>query len=304
MSRWGPAPNATYTREHPGLTHRGAQDMMIVMPSSLSHPASRQRLDALLVARGLAESREKARALIMAGAVLVDDEPATKPGRVVADDAVLRVREDLPYVSRGGLKLVAALDSFGIDPAGLTAVDVGASTGGFTDCLLQRGAAHVIAVDVGYGQLAWKLRQDPRVTVVERTNVRNLQALPGEARVDLAVIDVSFIGLELVLPAVGRFLRPAGQAIALIKPQFEAGRSQVGKGGVVRDPAVHRAVLVRVLDWAATHGWAVRGLIRSPITGPKGNAEFLCLLARAPSSGAASMAALIDEALSSGDSAP
>lgn len=238
----------------------------------------KQRLDTLLVARGLAESRERARSLIMAGEVLVDDKPVTKPGTLVAGDANVRVRETLPYVSRGGLKLEAALDAFGLDPAGMVAVDVGASTGGFTDCLLRRGAAHVVAVDVGYGQLAWKLRADPRVTVLERTNVRHLQALPDGRLADLAVVDVSFIGLRLVLPAVARFLAPGGRIVALIKPQFEAGRGRVGKGGVVRDPEVHRQVLAEVLNWAVAQGWAVEGLIRSPITGPKGNVEFLCLL--------------------------
>ncbi len=238
----------------------------------------RQRLDTLLVDLGLAESREKARALIMAGSVLVDDTPAVKPGQPVPAGSQVRVKETLRYASRGGLKLEAALDAFAVDPAGLTAVDVGASTGGFSDCLLQRGAAHVYAIDVGYGQLAWKLRQDSRVTSLERSNVRTLQSLPGGALADLAVVDVSFIGLDLVLPAVARFLRPAGQAIVLIKPQFEAGKGLVGKGGVVRDPALHREVLRRVLGWASSHGWAVAGLIRSPITGPKGNVEFLALL--------------------------
>lgn len=250
------------------------------MGSRKARTGGSERLDKLLVARGLVESRERARALILAGQVLVDDQPATKPGRQVAVDACIRIRERLPYVSRGGLKLQAALDAFDLDPAGLVAADVGASTGGFTDCLLQRGAAHVYAIDVGYGQLAWKLRQDRRVTVLERTNIRYLKALPDGARVDLAVVDVSFISLELVLPAVARLLRPGGQVIALIKPQFEAGREQVGKGGVVRDPTVHRQVLARLLGWAVEQGWAVRGLIRSPITGPKGNVEFLCWLTR------------------------
>ena len=238
--------------------------MMVNMTDKSSKSASRQRLDSLLAERGLVESREKARALIMAGAVLVNDEPVTKPGHSVALDASLRLREELPYVSRGGVKLAAALEAFTVDPTGMLAVDVGASTGGFTDCLLQHGAAHVIAIDVGYGQLAWKLRQDPRVTVVERTNVRNLRALPGNALADLAVIDVSFIGLELVLPVVVRFLQPSGQVVALIKPQFEAGRGQVGKGGVVKDVTVHRQVLERVLGRAASNGWSVLGVIRSP----------------------------------------
>lgn len=242
--------------------------------------AEKLRLDVALVQQGLVESREKARALIMAGEVLVNDTPATKPGQQVAPDAQIRLRQGLAYVSRGGLKLEAALAAFALDPAGLVAADVGASTGGFTDCLLQHGAAHVYAIDVGYGQLAWQLRQDGRVTVLERTNVRHLESLPQGALVDLAVVDVSFIGLRLVLPAVSRFLQPAGQVIALIKPQFEAGRQQVGKGGVVKDPEVHRQVLLDLLQWAQANGWEVAGLIRSPITGPKGNIEFLCLLRR------------------------
>lgn len=259
--------------------------------------AHRQRLDVALVELGLAESREKARALIMAGDVLVDGVPLTKPGVLAPAGSHVRVRAELPYVSRGGLKLAAALDAFGVDPAGLAAADVGASTGGFTDCLLQRSAAHVYAIDVGYGQLAWKLRQDQRVTVLERTNVRALQALPDGALVDLAVVDVSFIGLDLVLPAVARWLRAEGQAIVLIKPQFEAGKGRVGKGGVVRDPALHREVLLRVLHWAAGQGWAVAGLIRSPITGPKGNVEFLAWLRRPPDGPGPDLPALVDAVL-------
>lgn len=267
------------------------------MSDMTARTPQKQRLDTLLVELGLAASREKARALIMAGSVLVDDVPATKPGQMALAGSLLRVREDLPYVSRGGLKLAAALDAFALDPAGLLAVDIGASTGGFSDCLLQRGAAHVYAIDVGYGQLAWELRQDSRVTSLERTNVRTLPALPGGQLVDLAVIDVSFIGLDLVLPAVARLLRPDGHAIALIKPQFEAGKARVGKGGVVRDPAVHRDVLLRVLGWAAGHGWAVAGLLRSPITGPKGNVEFLALLERGVPASMPALPALVDHVL-------
>jgi 23S rRNA (cytidine1920-2'-O)/16S rRNA (cytidine1409-2'-O)-methyltransferase len=259
--------------------------------------AERQRLDVTLVELGLAESREKARALIMAGSVLVDEVPAVKPGQIAPAGSQVRVREELPYVSRGGLKLAAALDAFALDPAGLAAADVGASTGGFTDCLLQRGAARVYAIDVGYGQLAWKLRQDPRVIVLERTNVRALQALPDAALVELAVVDVSFIGLDLVLPAVARWLSADGQAVVLIKPQFEAGKGRVGKGGVVRDPALHREILLRVLGWAAGHSWAVAGLIRSPITGPKGNVEFLALLSRRGAAPTPDVAALVDAVL-------
>lgn len=240
----------------------------------------KQRLDTLLVELGLAESREKARALVMAGSVLLGEQPATKPSQLVTAAAAIHLKEELRYVSRGGLKLEAALDAFALDPAGWQVADIGASTGGFTDCLLQRGAARVYAIDVGYGQLAWKLRQDERVVLLERTNVRTVQALPEDARVALVVVDVSFIGLDLVLPAAARFVQPDGQAVVLIKPQFEAGKGMVGKGGVVRDPAVHRAVLTRVLTWAGEHGWHPAGLIRSPITGPKGNIEFLAWLQR------------------------
>lgn len=270
------------------------------MTASIARSQQKQRLDTLLVELGLAESREKARALVMAGSVLVDDMPASKPGQVVPAGLQVRVKDALRYVSRGGLKLEAALDTFAVDPAGLTAVDVGASTGGFSDCLLQRGAAHVYAIDVGYGQLAWRLRQDARVTLLERTNVRTLLGLPGGVQADLAVVDVSFIGLDLVLPAVARVLHPGGQAIVLIKPQFEAGKARVGKGGVVRDPAVHRDVLARVLTWATGHGWAVAGLTRSPITGPKGNVEFLALLRRGEDAPASDLQALIDAVLATG----
>lgn len=230
----------------------------------------------LLVERGLAESRNRAQQLIRAGQVLVDDRVHDKPGMGVSVDAEIRVRERLPYVSRGGLKLAAALDAFAIDVTGVVAADVGASTGGFTDCLLQRGAAKVYAIDVGYGQLAWSLRQDERVVVMERTNVRYLDDLPEP--VGLATIDVSFISLRLVLPRVAGWLTPAGQIIALIKPQFEAGRENVGKGGVVRDADVHRRVLHEILSFAEGTGLCVRGLIPSPITGAEGNVEFLAWL--------------------------
>jgi len=235
-------------------------------------------LDVLLVERGLAESREKAKRLIMAGEVLVGDRVVDKPGTRVAEDAEIRLRATLPYVSRGGLKLEAALDRFGVAVAGEVAADIGASTGGFTDCLLQRGAARVYAIDVGYGQLAWRLRNGPRVVVLERTNIRYLEGLPEP--VDLATVDVSFISLELVLPVVVRLLKPEGEIIALIKPQFEAGREHVGKGGVVRDPEVHRSVLEGITAWALEHGLAVRGLMRSPLKGPAGNVEFLAYLSK------------------------
>ena len=245
----------------------------------MSDKPRKLRLDELLVQRGLAETRSQAQRLIMAGEVTLGDSLADKPGRQVAADAVVAIRERLPYVSRGGIKLAAALDAFGLAPAGWVCADVGASTGGFTDCLLQRGAPRVYAIDVGYGQLAWSLRQDARVISIERANIRHLAPLPE--LVALVTIDVSFIGLELVLPRVATMLAPGGQVIALIKPQFEAGKGQVGKGGVVRDPAIHRAVIERVLAGAARLGLAACGLIRSPITGPAGNVEFLAWLRQA-----------------------
>lgn len=251
---------------------------MAVMPSETDRQGKpcKTRLDELLVARGLAETRSQAQRLIMAGEVWLGDRRADKAGQLVLDDAEVRCETGLRYVSRGGLKLEAALAAFGIEPAGWVCADIGASTGGFTDCLLQRGAARVYAVDVGYGQLAWSLRQDPRVIPLERVNIRHLEALP-EA-VALATIDVSFIGLGLVLPRVSALLAPAGQVVALIKPQFEVGKGQVGKGGVVRDPALHRAAILKVLGEAAALDLALGGLIRSPITGPAGNIEFLAWL--------------------------
>jgi 23S rRNA (cytidine1920-2'-O)/16S rRNA (cytidine1409-2'-O)-methyltransferase len=245
----------------------------------------KERLDRLLVERGLVESREQARRLIMAGEVLVNEAVWDKPGRPVPEDAVLRVREQPRFVSRGGLKLEAALDAFAVDVTGLTVVDVGASTGGFTDCLLQRGAAQVYAVDVGYGQLAWKVRQDPRVVNLERTNIRYLEALPGGVLADLAVIDASFIGLALVLPPTLALLHPHGQVIALIKPQFEAGPDKVGKGGVVRDAGIHRQVIVQTASLAQELGLTVAGLTVSPAPGPAGNIEFLIWLHRDSSTG-------------------
>ncbi|MFQ3664342.1 MAG: TlyA family RNA methyltransferase [Chloroflexaceae bacterium] len=239
---------------------------------------AKTRLDQLLVTRGLAETRSKAQALVLAGSVRVAGQPATRPGLLVDENAAVEVIAALPYVSRGGYKLAHALDVFGLRPAGLIALDVGSSTGGFTDVLLQRGAAHVYAVDVGYGLLDYRLRSDPRVTVLERTNIRHLEALPEGVIADCATIDVSFISLRLVLPVVRRLLRPTGWIVALIKPQFEAGPEQVGRGGVVRDPAVHRAVLHNVLATAAELDLTPCGLTRSPITGPAGNIEFLAWL--------------------------
>ena len=242
----------------------------------------KERLDVLLVSRGLAESRTTAQKLILAGEVFIGENRADKPGTNVAVDAPIRVRTSLPFVSRGGSKLQAALDAFELRVSGLMCADVGASTGGFTDCLLQRGAARVYAIDVGYGQLDWKLRQDPRVVVMERINARYLTTLP-EA-IDLVTIDASFISLTLILPTVTGWLQPEGQVITLVKPQFEAGREQVGKGGVVRDANIHADVLRHVLKWANEHGLTPLGLIRSPVIGPAGNVEFLARLGyrRAP----------------------
>ena len=237
----------------------------------------RQRLDQLLVARGLAETRARAQALIMAGHVLVNGQVQTKAGTLVDGDVHIELRAGLPYVSRGGFKLAHALDQFALDPSGLTAIDVGASTGGFTDVLLQRGASRVFAVDVGYGILDHRLRNDQRVVVLERTNIRYLSTLPGDVLADCAVIDVSFISLRLVLPAVQRLITSQAWIVALIKPQFEAGPRQVGKGGVVRDPAVHAQVLQDILTFGAANGLNPAGLTRSPITGPAGNVEFLVL---------------------------
>jgi 23S rRNA (cytidine1920-2'-O)/16S rRNA (cytidine1409-2'-O)-methyltransferase len=236
----------------------------------------RERLDKLLVARGLAETRSRAQALIMAGEVYVGGERVDKAGTRVAVDAPIEVEEPLPYVSRGGYKLAAALDRFVIDVSGRTCADVGACTGGFTDVLLQRGAVRVFAIDVGYGQLDWKLRQDERVVVMERTNARYLETLPEP--VSFVAIDVSFISLQLILPQVHHWLAAGGDVVALVKPQFEAGPDQVGKGGIVRDDAVHRDVLWQLLSWAEDHGWLVAGLTRSPITGASGNVEFLLWL--------------------------
>jgi len=234
------------------------------------------RLDELLVLRGLAESRSQAQRLLMAGQVQVAGQIVDKAGKQVSADVTVEVKSRLPYVSRGGLKLEAALDAFGLDPAGRICADIGASTGGFTDCLLQRGAARVYAIDVGYGQLAWSLRTDPRVVVIERMNVRFLEELPE--RIEFATVDVSFISLRLVLQRVARLLIPTGQTIALIKPQFEVGKGLVGKGGVVRDPQLHRLAIEKVLTGAEGTGFAAQGLIRSPIRGPAGNVEFLVWL--------------------------
>ncbi len=233
---------------------------------------AKRRIDVLLVERELAETRQRAQALVLAGEVTVNGQVVPKPGMLVPADAEISVRQPLRYVSRGGLKLEGALTEFQIHVAGKLCADIGASTGGFTDCLLQNGAARVYAIDVGYGQLAWKLRTDPRVVVMDRVNIRFLASLPE--RVDLVTIDASFISLELILPSVKNLLQPFGSVVALVKPQFEAGRAQVGKGGIVRDPGVHRMVLARVAKRAMDDAWRVRGIARSPIVGAEGNVEF------------------------------
>jgi 23S rRNA (cytidine1920-2'-O)/16S rRNA (cytidine1409-2'-O)-methyltransferase len=242
---------------------------------------ARERLDKLLLDRGLVASRERARALIMTGAVLVRGQPQTKPGTLVDPAAEITLRaEDHPYVSRGALKLIKGLDHFAIDPTGQTVLDIGASTGGFSDVLLQRGAARIYAIDVGYGQLAWSIRQDPRVVVLERHNVRTIDLALVPEPCDLAVIDVSFISLTLVLPRVAELLRPppGKPIVALVKPQFEVGRELVGKGGVVRDPDARRGAVDKVRGWATDHGFVAGEAVESPITGPAGNVEFLLLL--------------------------
>ena len=235
----------------------------------------KRRLDLLLVERGLAPSREKARTAVLAGDVLVDGEPFLRPAASVAGDARIELAARQRFVGRGGEKLDHALDAFDLDLRGLVALDVGASTGGFTDCLLQRGASKVYAVDVGYGQLDYRLRNDARVVALERTNIRALTELPE--RPDIATIDVSFIGLEKVVPSVIRLLRPGATIVALVKPQFQAKRSEVGKKGVVRDPQTHAKVIGRVVAWGADNGLRFGGLTTSPLRGPEGNREFFVL---------------------------
>ena len=239
------------------------------------------RIDQLLVERGLAESRTRAQALVMAGHVMLGDKKADKPGLQVAEDVAVSVKgQDHPWVSRGGIKLAHALEQFGIVVTGAVAIDVGSSTGGFTDVLLGKGAARVYAVDSGTNQLAWKLRQDPRVIAHEQTSARILSADHIPEPVDLIVCDASFISLSKVLERPMTFARPGAQMVALIKPQFEAGRGEVGKGGVVRDSAVHARVCDAVAGWLEDSGWTVKGRTESPITGPKGNVEFLIWAAR------------------------
>ena len=239
------------------------------------------RADKLVVSRGLADSRTKAQALIMAGAVFSGERKLAKAGEMLGEDALLEVRgKDHPWVSRGGIKLDHALMHFGFDVTGAVALDVGSSTGGFTDVLLARGAAKVYAVDVGTNQLAWKLRQDPRVVVHEQTNARYLTPEQVPEPVDIVVCDASFIGLAKVLEAPLRLAKSGAKLVALIKPQFEAGRGEVGKGGVVRDEAVRRRVCDAAAEWVASQGWQVLGMTESPITGPEGNVEYLLAATR------------------------
>jgi len=249
---------------------------------------AKQRADQMLVDRGLVESRTRAQALIMAGLVFVGDRKVDKPGQQLPDDATIDVRgRDHPWVSRGGVKLAHGLDHFGWDVTGAVAIDVGSSTGGFTDVLLTNGAVRVYAVDSGTNQLAWKLRQDPRVVVLEQLSARLLTPAHIPEPVDLVVGDASFIALSKVLAVPLAFVKPGGRLLALIKPQFEAGRDEVGKGGVVRDPAIHTRVCEEVAAWLTGIGWQVIGIDRSPITGPEGNIEFL-IAATAPESAALS----------------
>jgi len=237
---------------------------------------TKKRLDTLLVARGLSQSRNQAQALILAGEVSVGGNAALKPGSLIPEDAAIALAQPPPYVSRGGFKLEHALDTFNIKVSDLAAADIGASTGGFTDCLLQRGARRVYAVDVGYGQLDYRLRRDPRVVSLERVNARYPFELPE--KVDLATVDLSFISLEKVLPTIAGLLKEGGPVIALVKPQFEARRDEVGKGGIVKDPAVHARVLGRFIAWSVGQGFRLGGLAASPILGASGNREFLALL--------------------------
>jgi 23S rRNA (cytidine1920-2'-O)/16S rRNA (cytidine1409-2'-O)-methyltransferase len=243
---------------------------------------SKRRLDVLLVDRGLAESREKAQALVMAGQVTVDQRPAPKPGVLVPEDAALAVARGPRYVSRGGEKLERALEAFRLDVTGLVAADIGASTGGFTDCLLQHGASRVYAIDVGRGQLDYRLRGDPRVVVMEGVNARELAPLPEP--VDIVTIDVSFISLRLILPSAVRVLRPGGTIVALFKPQFEAVKAEVPRGGVIRDMQLHARLIGRFVAWCVANGFRVRDIVASPILGEAGNSEFLFWLAPAEAS--------------------
>jgi 23S rRNA (cytidine1920-2'-O)/16S rRNA (cytidine1409-2'-O)-methyltransferase len=241
-------------------------------------PVARRRIDLMLVENGLAENQARAQALVLAGKVTAAGHGVAKPGTLVPGDAALAVSEPEPFVGRGGLKLEHALDAFGIETTGKVAIDIGASTGGFTDCLLQRGAARVYAIDVGKGQLDWRLRQDPRVVVVEGVNARYPLTLPEVA--DIATIDVSFISVTRVIPSAADAIKPGGDIVVLVKPQFEAQRREVGKGGIVSDPVTHARVLGRVVLWSTAHDFRLRGLVASPITGASGNREFFVLIRR------------------------
>ena len=258
------------------------------------HP-TKTRLDVLLAERGLAESRERAKAIIMSGNVYIGGARAEKPGMQVACDIQVEVRDKPEYVSRGGLKLEKALRFFNVSPEGKVCIDCGASTGGFTDCLLKNGALLVYAVDVGYGQLAWSIRSHPRVVTMERTNIRYVRPDMFDARPELAVIDVSFISLSLVLPVVRELLEASGEVICLIKPQFEAGRDKVGKKGVVRDPETHKAVLDAFIRNAEESGFAIKGLTYSPVRGPEGNIEYLGHLSLSSESETVDATAIVSE---------
>jgi 23S rRNA (cytidine1920-2'-O)/16S rRNA (cytidine1409-2'-O)-methyltransferase len=241
----------------------------------------KERLDKLLVEKGMVQSRERARALIMEGRVTVDGHTLEKTGTLVKLNAHVQIQgEDLPYVSRGGLKLEAALKAFGVDPEGKVVIDVGASTGGFTDCVLQKGAKKVYAIDVGYGQLAWKLQKDPRVINLERRNIRYLKREEVSEEADLILVDTSFISIEKFLPHLVGFLKEEGDLLCLIKPQFEVGKGEVGKGGVVKDSKLHQKVVDRISQFGRELGFTVRGITESPLLGPKGNKEFFIRLKR------------------------
>ena len=243
----------------------------------------KKRLDVLLCERGLADSRQRAQADIMGGCVFVEGRPALKAGQAVDEEAQIEVRgQAIPYVSRGGLKLAKAMDVFSLDLTGLVCADIGASTGGFTDCMLQHGAEKVFAVDTGYGKLAWKLRTDPRVVNLERTNIRYVTEEQIPEALDFGSIDVSFISLTLVLPVLHRFLKEGGSGVCLVKPQFEAGKGKVGKKGVVRDPAVHLEVLKKIYDFCGELGLCIKGVHFSPIKGPEGNIEYLYYFVKSP----------------------
>jgi 23S rRNA (cytidine1920-2'-O)/16S rRNA (cytidine1409-2'-O)-methyltransferase len=239
----------------------------------------KRRLDLIIVERRLVQSRERAKAMIMAGKVLVDNLLVDKPGTMIGENAQIQLKgADIAFVSRGGVKLKGALSDFNLDVAGMVCLDAGASTGGFTDCLLANGAKKVFAVDVGYGQLAWKLRQDKRVVVIERTNIRNMKQDALPCLVDLVTIDVSFISLKIIVPSVAKFLNNNGYILALIKPQFEAGRQKVGKGGVVKDPVLHQQIIDDLSNFFKQNGLISCGIFPSSILGPKGNREFFILL--------------------------